>query len=149
LEEIIQELQIEFSRLLTPKKLRQYIKRSVKAEQSLALKFLPSPLKDMIAPSIYSFFGEGQYTSGLSNLGVIQMPEEMEDYIERIECYPPPSIGNIVKAMITSYQDHMYISFGNLSKNRMLERVFFRRMRELGIEVTIETNDEVSGNGLL
>src|SRR5699024_2224948 len=87
LEEIIQELQIEFSRLLTPKKLRQYIKRSVKAEQSLALKFLPSPLKDMIAPSIYSFFGEGQYTSGLSNLGVIQMPEEMEDYIERIECY--------------------------------------------------------------
>jgi hypothetical protein len=149
LEEIIQELQIEFSRLLTPKKLRQYIKRSVKAEQSLALKFLPSPLKDMIAPSIYSFFGEGQYTSGLSNLGVIQMPEEMEDYIERIECYPPPSIGNIVKAMITSYQDHMYISFGNLSKNRMLERVFFRRMRELGIEVTIETNDEVSGDGLL
>lgn len=141
-EEIIQELKIEFSRLLTPKKLSQYIHRSVVAEKSLTLRLMPSPVKDMIAPSIYSFFGEGQYTSGLSNLGIVRMPEEMEDYIERVECYPPPSIGNKVKAMITSYHDHMYISFGNLSKDRMLEREFFRRIRRLGMEVTIETNDE-------
>ncbi|SFD58797.1 Uncharacterized protein, contains a NRPS condensation (elongation) domain [Lentibacillus persicus] len=141
-EEIIQELKIEFSRLLTPKKLSQYIHRSVIAEKSLTLRLMPSPVKDMIAPSIYSFFGEGQYTSGLSNLGIVRMPEETEDYIERVECYPPPSIGNKVKAMITSYHDQMYISFGNLSKDRMLEREFFRRMRRLGMEVTIETNDE-------
>jgi NRPS condensation-like uncharacterized protein len=141
-EEIIEELKIEFSRLLTPKKLSQYIKQSVRGEKSLALRLLPLPLKDMVAPSIYSFFGEGRYTSGLSNLGVIRMPEEMEDYIERVECYPPPSIGNKVKAIITSYKDHMFISFGNLSKDRMLEREFFRRIRRLGMEVTIETNDE-------
>lgn len=141
-EEIIEELKIEFSRLLTPKKLSQYIKQSVGGEKSLALRLLPLPMKDMVAPSIYSFFGEGRYTSGLSNLGVIRMPEGMEDYVERVECYPPPSIGNKVKAMITTYKDHMYISFGNLSKDRMLERVFFRRIRRLGIEVTIETNDE-------
>lgn len=148
-EEIIQELKIEFSRLLTPKKLNQYIKRSVISEKSLALRLMPSPIKDIVAPSIYSFFGEGQYTSGLSNLGVVQMPEGMESYIERVECYPPPSIGNKVKAMITSYKNHMYISFGNLSKNRMLERDFFRRIRKLGIEVTIETNDEENEDGLL
>src|SRR5699024_9133042 len=127
---------------LTPKKLSQYIKQSVIGEKSLALRLMPSTIKDMVAPSIYSFFGEGQYTSCLSNLGLIQMPEEMEDYIERVECYPPPSIGNKLKAMITSYQDHMYISFGNLSRDRMLEREFFRRIRRLGMEVTIETNDE-------
>lgn len=141
-EEIIQELKIEFSRLLTPKKLSQYIKRSVMGEKFLALRLMPSPIKDIVAPSIYSFFGEGQYTSGLSNLGMIRMPEETEDYIERVECYPPPSIGNKVKAMITSYRNHMYISFGNLSRDRMLEREFFRRIRSLGVEVTIETNDE-------
>ncbi|GAB3790548.1 alcohol acetyltransferase [Virgibacillus kimchii] len=141
-EEIIQELKIEFSRLVTPKKLSQYIKRSVMGEKSLALRLMPSPIKDIVAPSIYSFFGEGQYTSGLSNLGVIRMPEETENFIERVECYPPPSIGNKVKAMITTYKDHMYISFGNLSRDRMLEREFFRRIRRLGMEVTIETNDE-------
>ncbi|RYG72963.1 alcohol acetyltransferase [Lentibacillus lipolyticus] len=141
-EEIIQELKIEFDRLLTPKKLRQYIKQSVRGEKSLALRLLPLPLKDMVAPSIYSFFGEGQYTSGLSNLGVVRMPEEMEDYVERVEGYPPPSIGNKVKAMITSYKDCMFISFGNLTQDRILERTFFRRIRQLGIDVTIETNDE-------
>ncbi|TRM10600.1 hypothetical protein FH966_02050 [Lentibacillus cibarius] len=59
-------------------------------------------------PSIL-FFGEGQYTSGLSNLGVVRMPEEMEEYVKKVECYPPPSIGNKVKGMITSYKDYMFI----------------------------------------
>ncbi|GAB3061471.1 alcohol acetyltransferase [Virgibacillus ainsalahensis] len=141
-EEIIKEVKIEFDRLLTPKKLKQYIKRSVIGEKSLGLRLMPSPVKDMVAPSIYSFFGEGQYTSGLSNLGIMQVPRGIERFIERFECYPPPSIGNKVKAMMMSYKEHMYISFGNLSKDRMLEREFFRRIREFGIGVTIETNDE-------
>ncbi|MFC4023590.1 alcohol acetyltransferase [Oceanobacillus longus] len=141
-EEILAELKIEFSRLLTPKKLKQYIKRSVISEKSLALRLMPSPIKDIVAPSIYSFFGEGQYTSGLSNLGIVHMPSEIKDYIERVECYPPPSIGNKVKALMISYNHHVYISFGNLTKDRMLEREFFRGIRNLGIDVTIETNDE-------
>ncbi|WP_087974137.1 alcohol acetyltransferase [Oceanobacillus rekensis] len=141
-EEIIAELKIEFSRLLAPKKLKQYIKRSVISEKSLALRLMPSPIKDIVAPSIYSFFGEGQYTSGLSNLGIIRMPSEVEKYIKRVECYPPPSIGNKVKALMLTYNDYVYISFGNLTKDRMLEREFFRRIRTLGIPVTIETNDE-------
>lgn len=148
-EEIIQELNIEFSRLLTPKKLQQYIKRSVISEKSLVLRLMPSPIKDMVAPSIYSFFGEGQYTSGLSNLGIVRLPAEMEQYIERFESYPPPSIGNKVKALLISYQNHMYISFGNLSKDRMLEREFFRAIRNFGIEVAVETNDEENDDGLL
>lgn len=143
-EEIVNEIKIEFNRLLTRKKLKQYINRSVIGEESLALRLMPSPLKDIVAPSIYSFFGEGQYTSGLSNLGMVEVPSEIEQFIERFECYPPPSIGNKVKAMMISYKQHMYISFGNLSKDHMLEREFFRRIRELEIDVTIETNDEES-----
>lgn len=144
LAEIVQELKIEFSRLLTAKKLKQYIKRSVIGEKSLFLRLMPSTVKNLIAPSIYSLFGEGQYTSGLSNIGVVQVPKEIEDYIERFECYPPPSIGNKVKAVLISYQDTMYVSFGNLTKNRMLEREFFCRIREHGIAISIETNDEVN-----
>ncbi|MHA6251842.1 alcohol acetyltransferase [Oceanobacillus sp. CAU 1775] len=140
-EEILQEVSIEFSRLLTPKKLKQYLKRSVISEQSIVLRFMPSPIKDIVAPSIYSFFGEGQYTSGLSNLGIVKLPSELEKYVERIECYPPPSIGNKVKAIIISYQDNMCISFGSISRDRMLEREFFTSIRELGVEVMIETND--------
>ncbi|WP_249870478.1 alcohol acetyltransferase [Oceanobacillus saliphilus] len=141
-EEIVAELKIEFSRLLTPKKLKQYIKRSVISEKSIFLRLMPSPIKDIVAPSIYSFFGEGQYTSGLSNLGIVKVPSEIEEFIERFECYPPPSIGNKVKALFISYKNNVYISFGNLSKNRMLEREFFQSIRKQGIEVTIETNDE-------
>lgn len=148
-EEIITELKIEFSRLLTPKKLKQHLKRSVTSERNLGLRLMPSPIKDIVAPSIYSFFGEGQYTSGLSNLGVVHVPGELKPFIERFECYPPPSIGNKVKALLMTYDQQMYLSFGNLSKDRILEREFFRRIRKLGIDVMIETNDEVKEDGLL
>lgn len=140
--EIVDELKIEFSRLLSPKRLKQSIKRSVIGEKSLWLRILPSPLKDVITPSIYSLFGESQYTSGLSNMGNVQMSDEANKYIERFECYPPPSIGNKVKALTVSYQNALYFSFGNLTKDRTLEREFFRHVRTKGIHVTIETNDE-------
>jgi len=144
LSEIIEELKIEFNRLLTPKRIKQHIKRSVIGETSLWLRIMPSFVKDIIAPSIYSYFGESQYTSGLSNMGMIKVPKEIEQFIERFDCYPPPSIGNKVKATIISYRENLHISFGNLSKDRMLEREFFRSIRKLGIEVAIETNDEES-----
>lgn len=140
--EIIDELKIEFNRLLTPKRLKQSIKRTVIGEKSLWLRIIPSPLKDIITPSIYSLFGESQYTSGLSNMGVIKMPSDIEQFIERFEFYPPPSIGNKVKAMMISYQDTLYFSFGNLSKDRLFEREFFQRVRKKGINVMIETNDK-------
>lgn len=143
-EEIINELKIEFSRLLTAKKLKQYIKRSVIGEKSFWLRIMPSLVKNLLTPTIYSFFGESQYTSGLSNVGLVKVPPEIEGYIERFECYPPPSIGNKVKAVMMSYQDHVYLTFGNLSKDRMLEREFFRRVIKHGVGVTIETNSEVS-----
>src|SRR5699024_10339243 len=98
---------------------------------------------------IYFYFGESQYTSGLSNMGIVQVPSEIEGFVERFECYPPPSIGNKVKAVMSSYGQHLYLSFGNLSTDRMLEREFFRGIRELGITVTIETNDEENEDGLL
>lgn len=142
-EEIVNELKTEFSRLLTEKKLKQYINRSVIGEKSIGLRVMPTPIKNILTPTIYSFFGESQYTSGLSNIGLVQVPSEIEDYIERFECYPPPSIGNKVKAVMMSFKDNVYLSFGNLSKNRMLEREFFRRAIRHGINVTIETNEEV------
>lgn len=147
--EIIEELKVEFNWLLTPKKLKQYIKRSVIGEKSLWLRLMPSTVKDFIAPSIYSYFGESQYTSGLSNIGIVKVPSEIEAFVERFECYPPPSIGNKVKAVMISFKENLYLSFGNLSTDRMLEREFFRGIRELGIEVTIETNDEENEDGLL
>lgn len=142
--EILNELELEMQRFLTPKKLKQRIRYSVGVEKALYLRMIPLPLKNIVAPYLYSTFGEKQYTSGLSNLGIFEVPDEMEPFIERIETYPAPSAGNKVKCVVVSFKNHAYISFGNVSSNRMLEREFFQCLRKFGIAIKIETNEEGS-----
>lgn len=143
-EEILEEVTLELKRSLSTKRLKQRIKHSVGVEKAFYLRMIPLPLKNMVTPYLYSAFGEKQYTSGLSNLGLFTLPDEIESYVERIECYPPPSSGNKVKCVVISFKNHAFISFGNLSSDRLLEREFFRFLRELGTDVKVETNEEVN-----
>lgn len=118
----------------------QQITMNVKSEMSIFLRLFPLVLKDLIMPIIYNVFAESRYTSGLSNIGKVTMPKEIEEYIERFEFYPPPSQGNIIKVASISYGDKLYISFGKLTNSKDVEKIFFRKIRKMNIPVKIETN---------
>ncbi|SHK02624.1 hypothetical protein [Paramaledivibacter caminithermalis] len=139
-EEIIKYVH-HFMKVEVDKKyINQQITMNVKSELSIILRLFPLVLKNMIMPIIYNVFAESRYTSGFSNIGKITMPQEIEDYIERFELYPPPSQGNIIKVAAVSYRDKLYISFGKLTKNKIVEKIFFRKIRKMNIPVKIETN---------
>ncbi len=118
----------------------QQITMNVKSELSIIQRLFPLVLKDMILPVAYNVLAESRYTSGLSNMGKVNMPAEIEDYIERFEVIPPPSQGNIIKVALISYKDKLYITFGKLTNNKDIERIFFRKIRKMNIPVKIETN---------
>lgn len=118
----------------------QQITMNVKNELSIFIRLFPLPLKNLILPIAYNIIGESRYTSGLSNMGKVTMPKEVDDYIERFECYPPPSQGNIIKAAIISHKDNLYLTFGKLTNTKDVERIFFRKLRRMNIPVKIETN---------
>ncbi|SHJ47616.1 hypothetical protein [Tepidibacter formicigenes] len=118
----------------------QQITMNVKSEMSIILRLFPLPLKDLIMPIAYNIIAESRYTSGLSNMGKVTMPKEIENYIERFEFYPPPSQGNIIKVGVISYKDNLYITFGKLTNSKDVEKIFFRKIRKMNIPVKIETN---------
>lgn len=68
------------------------------------------------------------------------MPEEVRDRITGFEIFPPPSAGNKLKIVMASYGDKLYISFGKTTGEKDIERIFFRKLRRLGIPVRIEGN---------
>ncbi|GKX31554.1 hypothetical protein SH1V18_40340 [Vallitalea longa] len=139
-EELIKLVKNYMEININEKHLSQYISRNVKNEKNKFIRIIPLFIKNMIMPIVYQRFGERGYTSGLSNLGLITMPREIENLIERFEFYPPPSKGNIVKMGIASYKDKIYISFGRLTKVTEIEKIFFRKIRKMDIPVKIETN---------
>ncbi|MEC0304954.1 alcohol acetyltransferase, partial [Terribacillus saccharophilus] len=139
-EDIIETISIELKRYLNDKQLKTLIARGVRGERNFLLRSMPLFVKDWISPMVHARFGENLYTSSISNLGVISLDDDLEKHVERFEFYPPPSIGNKIKAGVISYKDDMYITFGNLSNDRLVERTFFRKLVKEGVQIKIETN---------
>ncbi len=139
-EELIKQVKNYLELNLNEKYLSMYISRNVNNEKNKFIRIIPLFIKNLIMPVIYQRFGESGYTSSISNLGLIVMPNEIQELIERFEFYPPPSKGNIVKVGVASYKDNIYISFGRLTKNTEIEKSFFRKMRKMNISVKVETN---------
>jgi hypothetical protein len=120
--------------------LNQQITRNVRGELKIINRLLPLSLKNLVLPSVYRFLGENNYTSGLSNMGRVTLPAEMEPHIKKFEFFPPPSTGNKIKCTALSWQENLYISFGSLVKETEIERIFFTSLRKQGIPVKIESN---------
>ncbi|NLJ88490.1 MAG: hypothetical protein GX327_06905 [Epulopiscium sp.] len=141
-EEIVNYIRNYMQLTLNKKYINQHIHHNVKREKSIFIRLIPLFLKNLMMPTIYSKYGERNYTTGISNLGLITLPKSIEDLVERIEFYPPPSIGNIIKVGTIGYKDNIYISFGSLTKTTTIEKIFFRKIRKMNIPVKIETNRE-------
>jgi len=139
LQEIVNEVKRYMEKAKEKEYLVRYINRSVRNTNNW-LKFFPLIIKDVAMSTIYNIWGESNYTSGFSNLGVIKLGA-LEDYIERIEAYPPPSEGNIIKVASLTYKGKLYITFGKLTEEKDLERIFFTELRKMGVKTKIETNN--------
>jgi NRPS condensation-like uncharacterized protein len=142
LEEIIAYLKGYMQIYYTEKNISRYITRNVKNERILFVRALPLYIKNLIMPYIYVKFGEKGYTTSVSNLGLVVLPEEIQPYVDAIEFYPAPSEVNKIKMCLCSYKDHCYISFGKTVNSTEIEKYFFRNLRKLGVPIKIETNQD-------
>lgn len=139
-EEILKKIHHYMRHEVDNKILNQQITRNVKGEMNAIIRVLPLVIKNMMLTIIYDVLGENNYSSGLSNLGKVSMPVEIRHKIERFEFLPAPSTGVKTKAAVVSFEDKMYISFGRLIREAPIEKLFFRKMRKMGIHVKIESN---------
>lgn len=142
LPEILKQVHHAMRRDLNEKTIRQQISRNVGSERNPLIRALPLLLKRLFAPIIYRAMGENLYSGSLSNLGVITMPEELARHVERFEFIPGPGPINKTRATAVSFNGSLYLTFGRLIEGTRVERYFFRKLREEGISVHLESNDE-------
>lgn len=139
-QEIIDLVKGYMGLYINAKNISRYISRNVRNEELMVLRIIPLWIKRLAMPIIYKRYGESAYTSSVSNLGRIALPEELMGKIEAIQCFPPPSAGNKVKMVVSSCWNNLSISFGKTVADKSIERLFFRKIRKLGIPVKIEGN---------
>ncbi|WBW96891.1 hypothetical protein [Oceanirhabdus sp. W0125-5] len=140
LKEIVEYIHNYMNLNNNEKNLKQLLCKNVRSGNNIFLRIIPSFIKDLIMPFVHSSFGEANYTSGFSNMGLVRLPSDMEKHIERFDVYPPPSRGNKIKVTAISYKDNLHITFGKMTYRKDFEEIFFSKIRKMNIPIKIETN---------
>ena len=119
--------------------LNSMMTRNVKMETKTTA-FLPTDLKNLFIGIGFHLTAEKSTSVLISNLGNIVFPEDMRPYVERFFLYTGPGLVNGARCGAASCADNFSFTFSNCYKEGDIEREFFTRLTDMGIDVTVETN---------
>ena len=140
LDEIINVVHHKVGAYATKKNMSKMIETNVADERTLALRIVPLFIKNIVMKMVFNSVGEKKSCLSFSNLGQIQLPEEMKQYIERIDFILGPQAQAPYNCSAYSYRGILNVTFSRDIKEARLETYFFRELQHLGVEVTVQTN---------
>ena len=125
---------------ITAKHMSCVIATNVNDEKNPLVRLIPLPIKNAVMKAVFDATGETKSCLSLSNLGAVKLPEAMMPYVKRldfilgVQATAPYNVG------VISWKDTLYINFIRNIREPELEYAFYRVLRELGIPVTAESN---------
>ncbi|WP_326907347.1 hypothetical protein [Sedimentibacter sp. MB31-C6] len=136
LRDVISHLNNSFKKNLTPEHLGQRINMLASLEHNYFLRAIPLVIKNIILRVANNIADKG-YTSTLSNIGIINMPEEIKPFISSFDIFVST---NKLQACVCSFENNLRISFTSAFINTEIQRHFFRTLTDMGIPVEIVSN---------
>ncbi len=138
-EDIVSAVSRQLRQVNSEKAHHAYITRAVKSGTK-AIGLVPLPLKLFFIKTGFTFGAEYSTTALLSNLGPITIPEDMKEHVEGFNFYTGPGLVNGARCGAVSCGDNLAFTFSNIYKESDIEKDFLKKLAELGISVTVETN---------
>ncbi|MCI5640049.1 MAG: hypothetical protein MR316_03570 [Lachnospiraceae bacterium] len=138
-EEILQIVVKSLREQITKEHLEELFSYNVSNQKNLLLRSVPMFIKIQAMRFVYRSSARANTTT-LTNIGNFQVADEYAPYIEDFHGMIAMSTGQHVKMLVCSYQDHMNVNFSSSLRDVSIQRRFFRKLVEEGIEVTISTN---------
>ena len=140
LDEIINIVHHKVGMYATKKNMAKMIETNVADERNPLLRVVPLFIKNLVMKMVFNSVGEKKSCLSFSNLGEIKIPENMKEHIERIDFILGPQAQAPYNCSGYSYRDILNITFTRDIKEARLETYFFREMQNLGVEVTVQSN---------
>ncbi|QQK76495.1 alcohol acetyltransferase [Salicibibacter cibarius] len=142
LEDIIEEVSKQLQKKAEKETLQHGLNHHVKLQTMLAARFVPNFIKYYAIRYGYKNYGERTKTMTLTNLGNVQLPEQMMPHIERMEMVMYPTKKSPVNGGICSINDQFVISFARSIEEADVIRSFFRELTKAsGIDIEVYAND--------
>ena len=140
LDEIVSIVSHQLALQLTKKNMQAAFTPNVNAELVKGIKLVPLFIKNIGMRIAFYQLGEGQSCLSISNLGLIDLPDEMKERVRSFDVVVGPRSSSPYNCGVCSYGDEMRINIVRSSVEPELERAFFTNLVKLGFKVTIESN---------
>jgi hypothetical protein len=136
LEDVIRHLQKVFKEKLDPEALGHRMNKLSSLEHNYMMRVIPLVLKDIFL-RIGSNFVDKSYTSTLSNMGKVNMPNEIKQFISSFDVFVST---NKIQACVSSYESKLRVSFTSAFVSTEIQRHFFNTLTSMGTPVDIVSN---------
>ena len=123
------------------KQISRFLSSNVSYEKLFIIRILQLFIKKMAIAATYRNLASKRWTGMVTNLGVVRLPEDMENLVDSFELIPtPPNKKVKVCSALMSYKDKMRICFCNITQSRDIERLILKHLSNAGMHVKIINN---------
>ncbi len=140
LAELVEIVRHKMGTDFTPKHMAAVIATNVNDEKNPLIRLIPLPLKNAVMKLIFNSVGEKKSCMSFSNLGKVELPEEMKPYIKDFGIVPVVGADAPYAGGVISYGEELQIPLIRKLKKAELERHFYAALREVGLSPTLESN---------
>ena len=138
-QEVLEIIRKSLHDQLDPQHLERIFSYNVSHQKHPLLRLLPLPLKSLGMRLVYTRSALANTTT-ITNVGRISVDAPYAPYIELFHVLMAISKGQHVKGTICSYGDTLVFSFCYDLIDPSVQRGFFRKLAQDGVEVEIESN---------
>ena len=131
IRELLHRFQNQMKEQLDPRRMASIMAYNVRAQANFFFRAIPVGIKCAVMRLVYRFFGESNSSITLTNLGNIQLPEEMASQLETIQCILTPRAGSPYNCSVIALNGRLTITFSRFCRQPELEAVFFAKLDEV------------------
>ena len=140
-EEVLKIVTDSINSQISKEHLEDLFSYSVSNQKNILMRPVPLFIKNLAMKAVYTQSALANTTT-ITNIGNIKVEPEYEPYITGFYSFIPMSKGQPMKGTICSYKDTLVFTFSSILADTMIQRSFFKKLVNDGVEVTIETNGE-------
>lgn len=141
LKELTRAVQSQLETQVTAQQMAARVAANVQPSQNLLIKILPLPIKNFALRMVYRRVGECKGSINVSNLGKTGLPAEMAGFVRFLDFTIGPQATYANNCSVVSYGGVTRINLIRSTVEPELERDFLTRLVELGLEVTVDSNE--------
>ena len=138
-EEVLETVRQGLRSQMDREHLEQVFSYNVSNQKSLLLRLVPLPLKGPAMRLVYNRSALANTTT-ITNVGTIEVEEVYQPYIDRFHAFIGMSRGQHVRGTVCSYNGTLLFTFSYDLRDSAIQRGFFRRLAQDGVDVEIESN---------